>query len=92
MDIHIIMPEISRFYGITIKMYFQDHNPPHFHAEYQGMKAEYDIRNLDILEGRLSNRAHALVLEWASQHKDELIENWQKASKPAPLDKIEPLN
>ena len=51
------MPEISRFYGIIIRMYFQDHNPPHFHAEYQGMKAEYDIRTLDILAGSLPKRA-----------------------------------
>ena len=86
------MPEISRFYGIIIRMYFQDHNPPHFHAEYQGMKAEYDIRTLDILAGRLPKRANALVLEWASQHKDELTNNWQKAVVPSTLDRIEPLN
>lgn len=85
------MPEISRFYGIIIRMYFQDHNPPHFHAEYQGMTAEYDIRNLDLLAGRLSNRAHALVLEWASMHKDELMQNWQKAIVPAKMEKIKPL-
>ena len=86
------MPEISRFYGIIIRMYFQDHNPPHFHAEYQGMKAEYDIRTLDILAGRLPKRANALVLEWAAEHKDELMRNWQKAIVPATLDRIEPLN
>ena len=86
------MPEISRFYGIIIRMYFQDHNPPHFHAEYQGMKAEYDIRTLDILAGKLSKRANALVLEWASQHKYELMDNWQKAVIPSTLDRIEPLN
>ena len=86
------MPEISRFYGIIIRMYFQDHNPPHFHAEYQGMKAEYDIRTLDILAGSLPKRANALVLEWASEHKDELMNNWKKAIVPTPLDKIDPLN
>ena len=73
-------------------MYFQDHNPPHFHAEYQRMKAEYDIRNLNLLTGKLPNRAHALVLEWASKHKNELMINWQKATIPAILEKIEPLN
>lgn len=73
-------------------MYFQDHNPPHFHAEYQGMKAEYDIRTLDILAGGLPKRANALVLEWASEHKDELMNNWRKAIVPTTLDKIEPLN
>jgi hypothetical protein len=85
------MPEISRFYGIIIRMYFQDHNPPHFHAEYQGMKAEYDIQTLDILRGNLPKRAHAMVLEWASQHKEELMNNWKKAVVPSSLDKIEPL-
>ncbi len=72
-------------------MYFQDHNPPHFHAEYQEDKAEYDIRTLDLLAGKLPNRAHALVLEWAFQHKDELMSNWQKAVVPDSLDRIEPL-
>ena len=86
------MPEISRFYGIIIRMYFEDHNPPHFHAEYQGMKAEYDIRTLDIINGKLPNRAHAMILEWASLHKSELLENWNKAIIPEPLEKIEPLN
>lgn len=86
------MPEISRFYGIIIRMYFMDHNPPHFHAEYQGQKAEYSIKTLDIISGKLPPRAHALVLEWASQHKSELLDNWKKAAKPEPLSKINPLN
>lgn len=86
------MPEISRFYGIIIRMYFQDHNPPHFHAEYQGMKAEYGIKTLDLLAGKLPARAHAMVLEWASLHKDELMNNWQKAIVPTTLDSIDPLN
>ena len=73
-------------------MYFQDHNPPHFHAEYQGMKAEYDIRSLNILAGSLPKRAHALVLEWAFEHRDELMNNWKKAMIPTALDKIEPLH
>ena len=85
------MPELSRFYGIIIKMYFSDHNPPHFHAEYESYKAEYDIKTLDRLAGTLPKRAHALVLEWASLHKGELISNWEKAQVPAKLDKIEPL-
>jgi len=85
------MPEISRFYGIIIRMYFQDHNPPHFHAEYQGMKAEYDIRTLDIIAGNIPKRAHVMVLEWASLHKEELMNNWQKSIVPTTLDKIEPL-
>jgi len=73
-------------------MYFQDHNPPHFHAEYQGHKAEYDIRTLDLLAGNLPNRANALVLEWASKHKKELMSNCQRAITPDSLEKIEPLD
>jgi len=86
------MPEISRFYGIIIRMYFQDHNPPHFHAEYQGASAEYGILTLEILGGKLPNRAHAMVLEWAVQHRDELVKNWELASVPETLIKIEPLS
>lgn len=58
------IPEISRFYGIIIKMYFSDHSPPHFHAEYQGYSAEYDIKTFEILAGKLPPRANAMVLEW----------------------------
>jgi hypothetical protein len=86
------MPEISRFFGIIIKMYFQDHSPPHFHAEYQEFKAEYDIHTLQVLAGKLPTRAHALVLEWASIHREDLIENWNKAVVPSSLNKIEPLD
>ena len=62
------------------------------HAKYQGMKTEYDIRTLDTIAGTLPKRAHALVLEWASQHKEELMNNWEKAIVPLKLDRIEPLN
>ncbi len=86
------MPELSRFYGIIIRMYFMDHNPPHFHAEYQGFRAEYNIKTLDLIVGKLPHRAHALVLEWASEHKKELLDNWEKAAIPEPLSPIEPLN
>ncbi|HET7361639.1 MAG TPA: DUF4160 domain-containing protein [Salinimicrobium sp.] len=65
------MPEICRFYGIVIRMYFQDHNPPHFHAEYQGARAEYEIRTLERLAGELPKRANAMVLEWSAQHKED---------------------
>jgi len=85
------MPEISRFYGIIIRMYYGNHNPPHFHAEYQEYKAEYNIQTLDIIAGQMPKRAHALVLEWASMHKKELKENWEKASIPDSINPIEPL-
>jgi hypothetical protein len=56
------------------------------------MKAEYDIKTLEILAGNLPNRAHVLVLEWASQHRDQLLENWEKSQIPSPLERIEPLD
>ncbi len=73
-------------------MYFMDHNPPHFHAEYQGHRSEYDIKTLDILAGKLPPRANAMVLEWASIHKQELLDNWEKAAVPESLSPIKPLN
>ncbi len=86
------MPEISRFYGIIIKMYCLDHNPPHFHAEYQGMVAEFNIHTMEIIVGTLPARAKSLVIEWALSHKDELLSNWQKARIQQPLNTIAPLN
>lgn len=85
------MPEISRFFGIVIKMFYNDHAPPHFHAEYGEEEALFNIHTLEILEGHLSKRAKMLVVEWALEHRDELIGNWNKARKPEELNKIEPL-
>jgi hypothetical protein len=85
------MPEICRFYGIIIKMFFQDHSPPHFHAEYQEFEALIDILTLEIIEGNLPSRAKLLVIEWALEHREELINNWKLAQKPELLNKIEPL-
>lgn len=85
------MPEISRFFGIIIKMYFGDHNPPHFHAIYQEDSAEYDINTLIIIRGSLSSRANAMVLEWASLHREELLEDWKLAIEKKEIKKIEPL-
>ena len=85
------MPEISRFFGIIIRMYFGDHNPPHFHAIYQEYTAEYDIMTFNVIRGELPPRAHAMVLEWASLHRDELLEDWQLASEMQEIKKIQPL-
>jgi hypothetical protein len=85
------MPEISRFFGIIIRMYFGDHNPPHFHAIYQNFTAEYNINTLVVIRGELPPRAHALVLEWASLHREELIEDWRLASEMLEVKKIDPL-
>ncbi len=85
------MPEISRFFGIIISMYYHDHSPAHFHVRYGQQKALYDIENLTLLEGELSPRVLSMVNEWAELHQQELIEDWELAEKHAPLKKIAPL-
>lgn len=85
------MPEICRFYGIIIAMFFDDHNPPHFHARYSGDKVAIEIESLRILEGQLPARALGLVIEWASQHQSELMENWNLAENNQAPKKISPL-
>jgi len=85
------MPEISRFFGIVITMYYKEHAPPHFHAKYAGQRAAFSISDLQMIEGRLPRRAISLVLEWAFQHRDELIENWRRVGSREELLKIDPL-
>ncbi len=70
------MPTISKFYGILIRMFFNDHAPPHFHAEYGEFKAVVNIQELSIIEGSLPRRAQQLVLDWAELHQQELLEDW----------------
>ena len=85
------MPEISRFYGIVVQMYFGDHPPPHFHARYAGQKAKIDIEALAVIDGNLPPRALGLVTEWASLHQDELREAFDRVANMQPAGKIEPL-
>lgn len=85
------MPEISRFLGIIISMYFDEHNPPHFHARYGDMTAEFSIEPLALAAGKLPPRVLGLVLEWASLHRNELLQNWENARKSMGLAKIDPL-
>jgi hypothetical protein len=85
------MPEISRFYGIIIAMFFDDHNPPHFHARYGKERIAIEIHSLRILEGHIPPRALGIVIEWASQHQDELLSNWELAKSNQHPKKIEPL-
>ena len=87
------MPVISSFYGILIKMYFGDHVPPHFHAEYAEFTAQISIKGMGILEGYLPPKALALVVEWASIHQEELMQNWKSLSEDETglFIKIEPL-
>jgi hypothetical protein len=87
----LLMPEISRFFGIVIKMFFDDHNPPHFHAEYGSDLALIDIRNLSVFSGRLPPRVIGLVIEWATLHQQELLADWDRARAQQELQKIAPL-
>jgi hypothetical protein len=85
------VPEISRFFGIIITMYSNDHPPPHFHARYGSQKALIAIDPPGLLVGQLSPKALALVTEWAVLHRDELLADWQLARQQQPLNKIPPL-
>jgi len=85
------MPEISRFLGIIITMYFNEHNPAHFHARYGEYKAEIAIETLSVIAGRLPPRVLGLVMEWAALHRSELMEDWDLARRQADLKKIAPL-
>jgi Domain of unknown function (DUF4160) len=87
----LVMPEISRFFGIIITMYYDDHNPPHFHVRYNEHKAEISISNLALLAGRLPPRVMGMVMEWASLHQTELMADWTLACQEAELKKIAPL-
>jgi hypothetical protein len=85
------MPEIARFYGIVITLYYADHEPPHFHARYQDHEALYRIDDGAILRGALPERAARLVSEWAAMHGQDLALDWQLARDGRPLLPIEPL-
>lgn len=85
------MPTISTFYGIIIRMFFDEHAPPHFHVQYGEHKAIVDIRKLELLEGKLPRRAGELVLDWAELHQAELLEDWDLCQRHLQPNKIEPL-
>jgi len=86
------MPEVSRFFGIIISIFYDEHNPPHFHARYGKSKVAIDIRTLKVLEGKISPRALRMVKEWASQHQKELLHDWELAQESKPPEKIAPLD
>ena len=85
------MPEISRFYGVVIRMYFNDHVPPHFHAVSGGSEAEVTIVPVTVRTGHLPSRSAGMVLEWASLHQAELLENWRRLHSDEPPTEIPPL-
>ena len=86
------MPEISRFYGIVIQIYYADHPPPHFHALYAGQRATIDIETFALIDGELPARARGLVIEWATLHQDELREAFRLAAAMEAPPKIAPLD
>ena len=85
------MPTISTFYGILIRMFFNDHAPPHFHARYGEFEATIDIATLEVIEGDLPNRAFNLAREWAMIHREELLEDWRLCRENSVPAKIDPL-
>ena len=85
------MPTISTFYGILIQMFWADHAPPHFHALYGEYEVLIDIQTLKVIDGAMPRRALALILEWASEYRTELIEDWKLCKQNQSPKKISPL-
>jgi hypothetical protein len=85
------MPEICRFFGIIIAIFYEDHPPPHFHVRYGSQQAIVAIETLQVLEGRLSPRVLGLVVEWAMIHRSELARAWEQARQRVPIEPIAPL-
>jgi hypothetical protein len=85
------MPEISRFLGIIIRMYRDEHPPPRFHAIYGEFSAQISIRSPGILRGKLPPRVLGFVTEWAALHEAELERNWRASQTDGRIEKIAPL-
>jgi hypothetical protein len=85
------LPEISRFLGIAIFMFWDDHGPPHFHARYGDERAKVSISPVSLVAGRLPPRVLALIVEWASLHQAELLANWDRCRRRQPPVRIPPL-
>ncbi len=87
----LVMPQISYFLGVIIRMFYRDHNPPHFHAFYGEFEAIIDIQKNEILNGTLPPRVLGIVVEWTALHQLELLENWERAKRQEALLNIAPL-
>lgn len=85
------MPRISSFFGVVIWIYWKDHHPPHFHAEYSEHEILIRIQDLSIYSGSLPARAYGLAMEWAALHQQELMDNWNLVQQGLPPFKIDPL-
>lgn len=85
------MPLVSEFFGIKIYMYWKDHSPPHFHAEYGESQVLVDIDNSVVIKGIFPGKQMKIVLAWCELHKEELMANWESAKNHGAIEKIEPL-
>lgn len=85
------MPTISMFRGIKISMYWADHMPPHFHATYGGEEVIISINDLEVIDGSIPGKQLKMLLGWAALRQDELMDNWELASRKQELFAIEPL-
>lgn len=85
------MPQISYFLGVVIRMFYRDHNPPHFHAVYSNFEAIIDIEKNELINGFLPPRVLGLVTEWTALHQKELMDNWERARMQESLKSIAPL-
>ena len=85
------MPTISEFFGILIRMYYDDHNPPHFHVYYGEYEAIMVIETMEMMKGELPQRVKILVMEWAIENRQALLEDWHLAEHHQPLNTIQPL-
>jgi hypothetical protein len=86
-----VVPEISRFFGIVIRMFFDDHPPPHLHAQYGERSALVALQPIAVIESDLPARAASMVLEWTALHQQELLENWERLHTSRPPVKVAPL-
>lgn len=82
------MPTISIFFGIVVQMYWNDHNPPHFHAHYQGSRALIAIDSGEIIAGSMPAGARRILREWTARHRSELLANWERAKLQEPFEAI----
>ncbi len=83
------MPILSVFFGIIVRMWHDDHPPPHIHNEYQGFEALVNIRTGEVTDGRLPNKVAAIVKEWCERHRGELLKNWESAQCFEPIERIQ---
>ena len=86
------MPEVSRFFGIVVRMFHREHAPAHFHAEYGSDEVLVNIDTLEVYRGELPPKELAMILRWAAVHHDELRANWRRARREVPLHRIAPLD